>query len=91
MENSPVNLARIAIGNGALVSMEIFTELPVVTVLETYPQIIGYDTQVMEYFREQYVQTSGMYVIRVLIFHLGVHSVGTTSRCNTLKPRTFRR
>ncbi|KAN0088900.1 Alpha/Beta hydrolase fold [Tylopilus felleus] len=53
MENSPVNLARIAIGNGALVSMEIFTELPVVTVLETYPQIIGYDTQVMEYFREQ--------------------------------------
>jgi carboxypeptidase D len=26
-----------------------------VSVLETYPQIIGYDTDVFEYFREQFV------------------------------------
>lgn len=56
MENPPVNLARIAIGDGAITSGEAFSLLPVVSVLETYPQIIGYDTDVLEYFREQYVE-----------------------------------
>ena len=53
MDNPPVNLARIAIGDGVLTSVEAFMELPVVSVLETYPQIIGYDIQVFEYFQEQ--------------------------------------
>ncbi|KAF9244678.1 alpha beta-hydrolase [Melanogaster broomeanus] len=53
MENPPVNLARIAIGDGTVASGETFELLPVVSVLETYPQIIGYDTDVLEYFREQ--------------------------------------
>ncbi|KIJ59226.1 hypothetical protein HYDPIDRAFT_118758 [Hydnomerulius pinastri MD-312] len=53
MENPPVNLARIAIGDGSIASGETFELLPVVSVLETYPQIIGYDTDVLEYFREQ--------------------------------------
>ena len=55
MDSPPISLERIAIGNGAFVSIETFTELPVVSVLQTYPQIIGYDTQVFEYFQEQYV------------------------------------
>ncbi|KAF8141830.1 Alpha/Beta hydrolase protein [Boletus edulis] len=53
MKNPPVNLARIAIGDGSIASGEAFNLLPVVSVLETYPQIIGYDTDVLEYFREQ--------------------------------------
>ncbi|KAH0834739.1 Alpha/Beta hydrolase protein [Lanmaoa asiatica] len=53
MDNPPVHLAGIAIGDGVITSFETFEELPVISVLETYPQIIGYDTQVFEYFREQ--------------------------------------
>ncbi|KAI6101368.1 Alpha/Beta hydrolase protein [Pisolithus sp. B1] len=53
MENPPVKLAKIAIGDGTIGSGEAFELLPVVNVLETYPQIIGYDTDVLEYFREQ--------------------------------------
>ncbi|OAX41086.1 alpha/beta-hydrolase [Rhizopogon vinicolor AM-OR11-026] len=53
MENPPVTLAKIAIGDGTIASGETFELLPVVSVLETYPQIIGYDTAVFEYFREQ--------------------------------------
>ncbi|KAI9568045.1 alpha beta-hydrolase [Boletus coccyginus] len=53
MDNPPVNLSGIAIGDGTLMSLDAGTELPVITVLETYPQIIGYDTQVFKYFQEQ--------------------------------------
>ncbi|KAH7922313.1 alpha/beta-hydrolase [Leucogyrophana mollusca] len=53
MENPPVKLAKIAIGDGSIASGETFELLPVVSVLETYPQIIGYDTDVLQYFREQ--------------------------------------
>ncbi|KAJ8597488.1 alpha/beta-hydrolase [Rhizopogon salebrosus TDB-379] len=53
MKNPPVTLAKIAIGDGTIVSAETFELLPVVSVLETYPQIIGYDTDVFEYFRQQ--------------------------------------
>lgn len=56
MDNPPVNLARIAIGDGSIASGEVFQLLPVVSVLETYPQIIGYDTEVLEYFRQQCVK-----------------------------------
>lgn len=53
MENPPVTLAKIAIGDGSIASGETFQLLPVLSVLETYPQVIGYDTDVFEYFREQ--------------------------------------
>ncbi|KAF8551345.1 alpha/beta-hydrolase, partial [Imleria badia] len=43
MDNPPVNLSRIAIGDGSIASGKVFGLLPVVSVLETYPQIIGYD------------------------------------------------
>ncbi|KAG1831383.1 Alpha/Beta hydrolase protein [Suillus variegatus] len=53
MENPPVTLAKIAIGDGSIASGETFELLPVLSVIETYPQVIGYDTDVFEYFREQ--------------------------------------
>ncbi|OAX36451.1 alpha/beta-hydrolase [Rhizopogon vinicolor AM-OR11-026] len=53
MKNPPVTLAKIAIGDGSIASGDTYELLPVVSVLETYPQIIGYDTDVFEYFREQ--------------------------------------
>lgn len=60
MDNPPVNLSGIAIGDGTITSTEAFNQLPVVTVLETYPQIIGYDPQVFEYFQTQCVRDSLM-------------------------------
>jgi len=53
LENPPVTLAKIAIGDGSIAAGEVFELAPVVSVLETYPQIIGYDTAVLDYFREQ--------------------------------------
>ncbi|KIM53428.1 hypothetical protein SCLCIDRAFT_1222826 [Scleroderma citrinum Foug A] len=53
MDNPPVKLAKIAIGDGTIGSGETFNLLPVVSVLETYPQIIGYDTDVLNYFKKQ--------------------------------------
>jgi hypothetical protein len=72
MENPPVTLSKIAIGDGSIASGETFELLPVVSfysqddllrsvhilklsVLETYPQVIGYDPDVFEYFSEQFV------------------------------------
>lgn len=57
MDNPPISLARIAIGDGSIASGATFAILPVVSVLETYPQIIGYDKDVLEYFHEQCVKT----------------------------------
>ncbi|EMD31276.1 hypothetical protein CERSUDRAFT_89132 [Gelatoporia subvermispora B] len=51
--NPPVNLRRIAMGDGAIGSLAAFEELPALNVIETYPQIIGYDTDVFDYFKEQ--------------------------------------
>ncbi|KAJ7576927.1 alpha/beta-hydrolase, partial [Mycena floridula] len=53
MTDPPVNLRKIAIGDGAIGSLAVFEELPAVTVLETYPQLIGYDPLVFEYFQTQ--------------------------------------
>ncbi|KAI0083180.1 Alpha/Beta hydrolase protein [Irpex rosettiformis] len=54
LTNPPVNLAKIAIGDGSLgndVAVEI---LPTLTVIETFPQLIGYDPDVYEYFKTQH-------------------------------------
>ncbi|KAI0791967.1 Alpha/Beta hydrolase protein [Abortiporus biennis] len=53
LTNPPVQLAKIAIGDGTLGSGFVFEELPTLSVIETYPQLIGYDTTVYEYFKEQ--------------------------------------
>ena len=88
MNDPPVYLSRIAIGNGGLGSFETITELPVVSVLETYPQIIGYDTQVFEYFQEQYVEDAFRECLSAY-FRPGVYSAGIISPCNTLNQSTF--
>ncbi|KAJ3865848.1 alpha beta-hydrolase [Lentinula novae-zelandiae] len=51
--NPPVTIAKIAIGDGSVGSGPEFQDLPAVTVIETYPQLINYDPEVFEYFEEQ--------------------------------------
>ncbi|KAL4265511.1 Carboxypeptidase [Pleurotus pulmonarius] len=53
LANPPVTIAAIAIGDGSIATEQVFELLPALTVIETYPQIIGYDTEVFEYFKEQ--------------------------------------
>ncbi|KAI0730653.1 alpha/beta-hydrolase [Earliella scabrosa] len=53
MTNPPVKLAKVAIGDGTLGSFVEFEYLPTLSVIETYPQLIGYDPDVYEFFREQ--------------------------------------
>lgn len=89
MDSPPVNLAQIAIGDGTLTSTQASTALPVMSVLETYPQIIGYDSQVFEYFWEQYVEGGGVCVTDMLISRLGVNSAGTISLFNILNRSIF--
>ena len=71
MKEPPVKLERIAIGDGAIGSFQEFALLPMVSallllmsacwpfpklsVLETYPQLISYDPDVYNYFKEQCV------------------------------------
>lgn len=51
--NPPVKLSKIAIGDGVAGSFPMTQDVPVVSVIETYPQIVSYDTDVLNYFREQ--------------------------------------
>ncbi|KAI0076167.1 alpha/beta-hydrolase [Panus rudis PR-1116 ss-1] len=51
--NPPVKLRKIAIGDGSLGSLATIEELPALNVIETYPQLINYDPDVFNYFREQ--------------------------------------
>ena len=71
LKNPPVKLAKIAIGDGSLGNVWEIEEAPVVrlmvswtifqltlsqvTILETYPQLIGYNQEVFNYYKEQYV------------------------------------
>jgi carboxypeptidase D len=49
----PVKIAKIAIGDGSIGTWQAYNFVPAVSVLRTFPQIIGYDQEVFEYFREQ--------------------------------------
>ncbi|KAJ8085151.1 hypothetical protein PM082_003935 [Marasmius tenuissimus] len=51
--NPPVKLSKIAIGDGAMGSFPGYEEISTVTTLEAYPQIINFDQEVFQYFREQ--------------------------------------
>ncbi|KAH9945200.1 alpha/beta-hydrolase [Epithele typhae] len=51
--NPPVNLRKIAIGDGSLGSQALVEHVPVLNVIETYPALIGYDEDVFNFFREQ--------------------------------------
>ncbi|KAI0695227.1 alpha/beta-hydrolase [Cytidiella melzeri] len=49
----PVNLTKIAIGNGAMGAEPEYEVLPAFSLIETYPQLIGYDPEVYQYFKVQ--------------------------------------
>ncbi|EPQ57234.1 alpha/beta-hydrolase [Gloeophyllum trabeum ATCC 11539] len=51
--NPPVKLAKFAIGDGATASLSVFEMLPMLSVIETYPQLISYDPDVYDYFKTQ--------------------------------------
>ncbi|KAI0798571.1 Alpha/Beta hydrolase protein [Irpex lacteus] len=53
LEDPPVNLTKIAIGDGTIGNGVVFEILPTLTVIETFPQPIGYDPEVYEYFKTQ--------------------------------------
>ncbi|KAE9386515.1 hypothetical protein BT96DRAFT_981706 [Gymnopus androsaceus JB14] len=50
----PVNLRKISIGDGTIGGFALYEELSTVITLETYPEIIGFDPDVFQYFKEQY-------------------------------------
>ncbi|KAF9005246.1 Alpha/Beta hydrolase protein [Cyathus striatus] len=52
-ETPPVKLVKIAIGDGTIGDSVVFGEVPALNIIETYPQLIGYDQEVYKYFQEQ--------------------------------------
>ncbi|EKM51711.1 uncharacterized protein PHACADRAFT_177131 [Phanerochaete carnosa HHB-10118-sp] len=53
MPNPPVQLSTMVVGNPAFGSNAEFKVMPTLTLIETYPQLIGYDTNVYDYFKQQ--------------------------------------
>ncbi|KAG6821213.1 hypothetical protein H0H93_004034 [Arthromyces matolae] len=53
MKNPPVKIANIVIGDGSIASGQVFELLPALTIIQTHPQLIGYDQEVYKYFEEQ--------------------------------------
>ncbi|KAI0333847.1 alpha/beta-hydrolase [Cubamyces sp. BRFM 1775] len=53
LTDPPVNIVKFAIGDGTVGSDIVFNELPTVTIIETYPQLVAYDPAAFEFFREQ--------------------------------------
>ncbi|CAK5281400.1 unnamed protein product [Mycena citricolor] len=46
-------IGKIGVSNPALSEANLFENIPIVRVLETYPQLIGYNTTIYDYFRDQ--------------------------------------
>lgn len=51
--NPPVRVVKAAIGNGAIGTIDESEEMPALQIIATYPQLIGYDPAVYEYFQTQ--------------------------------------
>jgi hypothetical protein len=58
LQNPPTKLVKIAIGDGAIGAGAEFVDAPTVQIIETFPQIIGYDPEVFDYFATQYAVRS---------------------------------
>ncbi|KAJ7472558.1 alpha/beta-hydrolase [Mycena latifolia] len=52
-ENRTVTFGKIGCSNPALSESNLFENIPIVRVIETYPQLINYDTAMYDYLREQ--------------------------------------
>ena len=48
-----MRVTKVTIGNGAIGTIDESEEMTVLQVIATYPQLIGYDPAVYEYFQEQ--------------------------------------
>lgn len=44
---------KIVIGDGTISEFPVTQDAAVVSIIETYPQVVDYDTDVLEHFREQ--------------------------------------
>ena len=55
MAKPPVKIAKVAIGDGSISTWQEYNLLPSLSVLRTFPQIIGYDQEVFNWFESQYV------------------------------------
>ncbi|KAH8832752.1 Alpha/Beta hydrolase protein [Flagelloscypha sp. PMI_526] len=53
LPNPPVKLSKIVIGDGTINTDVVFELVSSLNIIKTFPQIIGYDTEVFEYFRQQ--------------------------------------
>ncbi|KLO10865.1 alpha/beta-hydrolase [Schizopora paradoxa] len=53
MENPPVKIVKVVMGNAAIGSLQETQELPIIEAIGTYPQTIAYDPEVYAYFQEQ--------------------------------------
>ncbi|EAU90532.2 hypothetical protein CC1G_00916 [Coprinopsis cinerea okayama7 len=52
--NPPVQVSKILIGDGTITSGQVSNLLPTLSVVETFPQLIGYDPEVYLYLKEQH-------------------------------------
>ncbi|KIJ40943.1 hypothetical protein M422DRAFT_60536 [Sphaerobolus stellatus SS14] len=53
LSDPPVRISKFAIGDGTISTFEVYRLTSVIKVLETYSQIIDFDPEVFDYFREQ--------------------------------------
>ncbi|KAJ7111801.1 Alpha/Beta hydrolase protein [Mycena epipterygia] len=53
VENRTITFGKIGCSNPALSESNLFENIPIVRVIETYPQIIDYNTDMYDYLREQ--------------------------------------
>ncbi|KAF6761653.1 Alpha/Beta hydrolase protein [Ephemerocybe angulata] len=53
MSNPPVKIENIVIGDGTVAYGVVWNLLPTLSVIETFPQLIGYDPEVYKYFKQQ--------------------------------------
>ncbi|KAJ7238698.1 alpha/beta-hydrolase [Mycena rebaudengoi] len=51
--SQPVNLKKIAIGDGTMGSTATWQNIPTLTIIQTYPQLINFDPDVFNYFKTQ--------------------------------------
>ncbi|CAL1714161.1 unnamed protein product [Somion occarium] len=53
LTDPPVQLAKISIGDGTIGSDRTYLHLPTVSIIETFPQLVSYDSEVFAYFKGQ--------------------------------------
>jgi len=53
MTNPPVSLRKLAIGDGVVGSYPTHATLPVPWVIQTFPQLVGYNPEIYNYFKTQ--------------------------------------